>query len=278
MANSKIHIKKGRLRVKLVISCLVALVCCCGLAYSGYQLILWFQDSNETKEITEEIFENVAVAEQDDDDNTQTAGDNNKNSLYWQYINTNLIDVDFSQLREMNSDVAGWIQLKGTNINYPFVHTSNNDFYLDHSIEKKYSRAGWVFADFRNHVDGTDRNLILYAHGRYDSTMFGTLRNILSSGWLNNSENFTVRTSTDKVNALWQVFSVYRVPTTNDYIQTDFRNDAEYQTMLDTIKNRSSHNFNTNVSASDRILTLSTCYSSTERVVLHAKLIKWQNK
>ena len=116
--------------------------------------------------------------------------------------------------------------------------------------------------------------MILYAHGRYDGTMFGTLRNILTSGWLNNPENFTVRTVTATESAAWQVFSAYRIPTTSDYIQTDFRDDADFMSMINKIKGRSVKDFNTDVTASDHILTLSTCYSSTERVVLHAKLIK----
>ena len=37
---------------------------------------------------------------------------------------------------------------------------------------------------------------------------------------------------------------------------------------------RSVHNFNTNVASTDYILTLSTCYKTDERVVVHAKLIK----
>jgi sortase B len=186
----------------------------------------------------------------------------------------NLIDVNFGDLRSINNEVAGWVQVGGTNINYPFAKTSNNDFYLTHSFDRSYSKAGWVFADFRNRVDTTDKNLILYAHGRYDATMFGTLRNILTSGWLNNEENFTVRTVSDSELALWQVFSVYKIKTTNDYIQTAFTTDNEFGHFAEALRKRSAHNFKTSVTGTDRILTLSTCYSSKERVVLHAKLIK----
>ena len=44
------------------------------------------------------------------------------------------------------------------------------------------------------------------------------------------------------------------------------------------IKNRSSHNFNTNVTSTDIILTLSTCYNNNEKMVVHAKLIKKEVK
>ncbi len=268
-------IRRGKSRIRTAVSCVVALICAIGICYSGYKIIEWKLDSDKTSAQTDIINEVTDVNEVADSDDTETI-DNNEppESIYWKYIKMKLLDIDFTELRKINNETSGWIQVSGTNINYPFVRTSNNDFYLNHSFDKTYSRAGWVFADFRNRADGTDRNLILYAHGRYDATMFGTLRNILTSGWLKNPDNFTVRTVNDGESALWQVFSVYKIPTTSDYIQTTFSSDAEFQRFSDLLRQRSAHDFNTTVSGTDNILTLSTCYSSTERVVLHAKLIK----
>lgn len=267
-------IKKGKMRAKLAISCIMALICVVGIGVSGYKIAEWLIDSNSTKEQSETINEAAEVVEVDDSEETEIIPTNDDSDLYHKYISMKLLDVDFNELSAINSETAGWISLSGTDINYPFVQTTNNDYYLKHSFDKSYNSAGWVFADFRNKLDGTDRNMILYAHGRYDGTMFGTLRNILTSGWLNNPENFTVRTVTATESAAWQVFSAYRIPTTSDYIQTDFHDDADYMSMINKIKGRSVKDFNTDVTASDHILTLSTCYSSTERVVLHAKLIK----
>lgn len=71
---------------------------------------------------------------------------------------------------------------------------------------------------------------------------------------------------------------MYHIPTTSDYLQTDFYNDTEYQEFLDMLKNRSGHNFNTNVTSNDNMLTLSTCYNNTDKMVVHAKLIKKEVK
>jgi len=268
-------IRRGKSRVRTVISCAIALICVAGIGYSGYKIIEWKMDSNKTIEQTEIVEKAAEVEEVEDTEVTETVATNEPpNTPYWNYIKVKLIDVDFTELRKINNDVGGWVQVGGTNINYPFAKTSNNDFYLNHSFDKSYSRAGWVFADFRNRVDGTDRNIILYAHGRYDATMFGTLRNILTSGWLNNPDNFIVRTVNDNESALWQVFSVYKIPATNDYIQTAFSDDAEFGRFGEMLRQRSVYNFNTSIAPTDKILTLSTCYTSKERVVLHAKLIK----
>ena len=84
--------------------------------------------------------------------------------------------------------------------------------------------------------------------------------------------------STEKENTMWQVFSTYRIKTTSDYLRINFQNDNDYQNFLDMITKRSEHNFNTPINTNDNILTLSTCYNNEKKVVLHAKLIKYQKK
>ena len=270
-------IRKTKSRIKLCLSCILALACVVGIAVSTFKIIEWKVDSNRTKDQEEEVSNIAEITEKDDDDNTKVVEQKKpdpKTGPYWDYIKMKLIDVDFAELKAKNKDTVSWIQVSGTNINYPVVQTTNNDFYLTHTFDRSYNQSGWVFADFRNSVDGNDKNMIFYAHGRVDGTMFGTLRTVLTNGWLNNSSNYTIRTSNAHENSLWQVFSVYHIPTTSDYIQTSFYNDEEFQKFTNMLINRSQFNFQTNVDGSDHILTLSTCYSDTERVVLHAKLIK----
>lgn len=108
--------------------------------------------------------------------------------------------------------------------------------------------------------------------------MFGSLKNILKSGWLNNSNNYVVKLSTETENTLWQVFSVYRIPNTSDYIKVNFNTNDEFLTWATILKDRSSYQFNTNINKNDNILTLSTCYNDYEKVVLHAKLIKKETR
>ena len=128
--------------------------------------------------------------------------------------------------------------------------------------------------DYRNNISVLDKNTIIYAHGRLDNTMFGSLKNILTSGWLNNKNNYIVKLSTEYENNLWQVFSVYKIKTTNDYLQISFISNESFLEFTDKLIKRSDFNFNTKVNENDKILTLSTCYNEKEKVVLHAKLIK----
>ena len=272
--------KKRKLKWKNIIIILIVTALIITLIISIFNIVKWKIDSNKTSEEITNIQEDIDVDEVEDTENTEIiepVEEPPKENPYWDYINMNMINVDFNVLKRTNPDVVGWVKVNGTNINYPFVQANDNKYYLTHSFNKSYNAAGWVFLDYRNN-NTNNKNTIIYAHGRTDKTMFGTLRKVLNNGWLNNTDNFVIKISTETENSLWQVFSVYHIPTTSDYLQTDFDDDTEYQNFFDMIKNRSSHNFNTNVTSTDNILTLSTCYNNNEKMVVHAKLIKKEVK
>ena len=269
--------KRYKLKWKNLIALIIFLVAFVFLIKSGVDLINYFIDTNKTNDEIKEIEDVAEIEEVPDSEETEIIEQPEKipeSNPYWDYIKMNLISVNFDELLKLNNETKGWIQVNGTNINYPFVQTNNNDYYLTHSYNKSYNQAGWVFMDYRNDTENLDRNTILYAHGMNNKTMFGSLRNILSSSWYNNTNNHIIKLSTPTENTLWQVFSVYHIETTNDYIQTEFATDEEYQTFLDMLKGRSAVKFDTTVNTTDKILTLSTCYNKTDKVVMHAKLIK----
>ena len=271
---------KIKLKWKNIILILMFLILFITLNISIYNIIKWKLDSNKTNEEINTIQENTNIEEVKDNKGTEIikqAKKIPKENPYWDYIKMNMIDVNFDNLKKINSDVVGWIKVNGTNINYPFVQSKDNKYYLTHSFSKSYNNAGWVFLDYRNN-NINNRNTIIYAHGRTDKTMFGTLRKVINNGWINNRNNYVIKISTEKENSLWQIFSIYHIPTTNDYLQTEFKDKREYQRFLNILKNRSNHNFNTSITSNDTILTLSTCYNDSEKMVVHAKLIKKQKK
>lgn len=264
-----------------IVILLIGIICMISLIISVKNIVNWNLDKSKTQNEIDEIQQIITIEEITDNSNTEVIEQNNNiqdSNPYWDYIKMDLIDVDFQNLKSINSDIKGWIQVNGTNINYPFVQHSDNQFYLTHSFDRSYNQAGWVFLDYRNNINELDNNTIIYAHGRIDNTMFGSLKNILSSGWLSNKNNYVVKLSTDKSNSLWQIFSIYNIPTTSDYLQTNFSSNQEYQKFLDKLTTRSTHNFQTTTNYNDKILTLSTCYNKNERMVLHAKLIKLESK
>lgn len=266
----KFSLKKTIVVIIIIISSIILII-------SSIKLIKYMIDFNNTKDEINNTENITDIKEVEDDDNTEIIESNDDiNNPYWSFIKMKLLDIDVSKLKEENSDTVGWIQVLNTNINYPVVQTSDNDYYLTHSFYKNKNDAGWIFLDYRNDINNLNQNTIIYGHGRWDKTMFGTLKNILTNGWLNDNQNFVVRMVTENESTMWQVFSVYRIPTTNDYLQIDFNND--FNEFSNLLISRSQYNFNTSVNENDKILTLSTCYNDNEKVVLHAKLIKRATK
>ena len=69
----------------------------------------------------------------------------------------------------------------------------------------------------------------------------------------------------------------------NDYLKRKWmfinrKNYNEFESFINLIKGRSSYNFETNVTNEDKVLTLSTCYNDNDKMVVHAKLIKYVQK
>lgn len=266
------------LKILIILVILVALTL---LIFSSYKIYLWYHDNEEIDVQMEKIEEVVEVKETQDTEKVELVNppaEVDKSDPYWDYIKVSLIDVDFENLLIQNNETVGWIQVGGTNINYPFVQTTDNKYYLTHQFDKKYNAAGWVFMDYRNNSKQYDYNTIIYAHGRLNRTMFGSLRNVVKESWYGNKDNHIVKISTETENTLWQVFSTYRIKTTSDYLQIDFSSDEEYSSFLTMLKDRSVYDYNVQLSPTDKIITLSTCHNDTDKIVLHAKLIKREEK
>lgn len=270
---------RGLLKDKVSIFVLIfIIVCFICLTISVVNIMKWNIDKNKTQDNIDKIKEDAIITQVVDDKKTEVIESSDESNPYFDYINMNMIDVNFQELKNINNEVKGWIQVNGTNVNYPFVQHEDNKFYLTHSIDKSYNSAGWLFLDYRNNIDNMDKNTIIYAHGRLDETMFGSLKNVLNDSWLSNTDNYFIKLATENENSLWQIFSVYHIPTTNDYIKTTFNNDNEWRQFIKTITDRSFFNFNTSITNDDKILTLSTCYNDREKMVVHAKLIKKRTK
>lgn len=274
-------IKRRRLKKQAVMWGLIFLLSVSVLIISLTKVFVWFKDNDKTEAIAKEIIQEIPVEEVLDDKETEIINKEknpDKESDYWSYIKQSLINVDIDSLKEKNGDTIGWIKVNNTNINYPFVQTKDNDYYLSHAFDKSNNNAGWVFLDYRNNSDFSDKNNIIYAHARRDNSMFGSLRNVLKKEWYSNKDNHIIKLSTANENTMWQIFSVYKIPVETYYITTQFTTSSQYKAFLETITKRSVHQFNTTVDSSDKILTLSTCSGEDDRIVVHAKLIKRSSK
>ena len=250
MSRAKHYNKKKSNIPSIILMCFFTAL----LIYSGTKIVIWYMNNQNNKKISDEIAEFVTVDETKEDDE--------------KYV------VDFEKLKEKNLDIVAWLKVNGTNIETTVVKTTNNDYYLTHNFNKEYNSAGWIFADYKNKVDGTDKNLVIYGHNMRDDSMFGSLKWIINEDWYNNEDNKYITLITENETQVYEVFSVYQTEKEDYYIQTNFDTEKEFNTFAQTIKKRSKKDFNVDVNKEDNILTLSTCANNNKyRVVLHAKKI-----
>ena len=106
-------------------------------------------------------------------------------------------------------------------------------------------------------------------------SMFSSLKNVLNENWYSNDDNRIINLYTPSALIQYQVFSVYEIKAESYYCTSSFASDKMFLSFLHDMKSRSIHNFNVDLSFTDRILTLSTCSDNNAyRTVLHAKEIK----
>lgn len=247
--------KKQKSKKNTVLFWIVCLILVGILIFSGIKIYKWYKENNNNNKIIEKVSEAVIIKDDEPEENNK-------------YV------IDFEALKKQNSETVAWLKVNNTKIEYPVVKTKNNDYYLTRSFDKSENSAGWIFADYKNKFDGKDKNIVVYGHNRRDGSMFGSLKNILSSKWYNNEENQNVIFNINGQNYTYRVFSVYQIEKEDYYIKTNFSSNNEYEKFLNTIKKRSVNDFKEDVSKDDTILTLSTCANNNMyRVVLHAKRI-----
>jgi len=270
--------KKKKLVLKTWVLKVLIVLFSLALILSLLKIYFWTQDNKKIADITKEINEIVTPTPIEEEGELINPPEDKAND-YWDYVKLPFYEVDFTALKEKNPDTVAFIHMQGNNINYPVVQTDNNDYYLKHAYDRSKNSAGWVFMDYRNNITDLSDNTVIYGHGRLDETVFGSLKNALTANWQANKENYVIWLTTEKENLVFQIFSIYTIPSENYYIETDFSSSTDKEKWLNTMKERNTTSFDTSVNTNDKILTLSTCQNNNGgRIVVQAKLIKRQSR
>ena len=246
-------------RKKRIIPYMIMIICILSIVYNGTMIVIYIIDNKKLEKQTEELSSKIVLIDEKEDQENKIY--NNKKEIY---------EIDFKSLKEKNPDTVGFLKINGTDIESIVVKGQDNSFYLSHSFDKEKNAAGWIFADFANKFDGTDKNIIIYGHNMKNGTMFGTMKNILNDEWFINEENRKITFITEQEYNIYDVFSVYVIESEDYYRKTEFV-DNEFKEFINVIKKRSKYDFQLDIYNSNQILTLSTCATNNKyRVVLHA--------
>lgn len=157
--------------MKKIVLSIILIIMTSSFIYSFYHILLWYKDNKKTNDLIINIKEEVY---HDDKINTTDSLEEK---------------IDFNKLFSINNETVGWIEIKEINTNYPIVSHKDNNYYLTHSFDNSINDAGWIFLDYRNNINSLSRNNIIYAHGRIDGSMFGSLKYIYNESYFNNKNH-----------------------------------------------------------------------------------------
>lgn len=196
---------------------------------------------------------------------------------------------EYEEIYAENQDLAGWLEIDGTSINYPVLQSDTEKdslFYLTHSFAKKKDKNGSLFMDYRNDFLNRDTNIIIYGHNMKNGAMFGSLKKYLDKGYLEKHKKIRFDTIYERgtyevIGAFLSEVSYQDEYTFRYYNFLNAENESEFEAFrvnvmqLDALKKGT-----LDAKYGDQLLTLSTCNSYTDegRMFIIAKRIDKTSK
>jgi len=189
---------------------------------------------------------------------------------------------EYRKMYKTNSDLAGWIVINGTDINYQVVQSKvYQEFYLDHNFDGEEDNAGYVFADARNDLMLPDDNIIIYGHNMKDGSMFGTLQYYLDKDYYNKHNMISFDTLRKHGTYKIAVVGLSKISEESDgtFKYYDFINaDSKkaFKKYVENIKKLEAYDTGISLEYGDKLVTLSTCNSVEKdgRLFIVAKEVK----
>ena len=217
-------------RIKKVMLIAFIVICIITLGIVSYILINDNLENNSNKQDIEELIDDVFI--QDIDTTEEPI-------------------IDWNYLKSINKDIIGWIEIEGTEINYPILKDSVNLYYLKHNYLKNYNSNGSIFT--LNNKPFEDEETLIYGHNMKNGTMFSLLGNYLNEDYLYSHQNIKIYTSEKNYKGV--IFSAYSIG-----IGTEKNNisNLNYEERISYYKISSKVNVN-NVDITNKIVKLSTC-------------------
>lgn len=226
---------KTGLRKMLFILCVLGAGICIGF------LAHYYMKLHKNEQIYEEL-QNTRQTE-----NPETSGETEISEKALQ------IPIDFEALRQVNPEIYAWIEIPGTEVNYPIVQSAtDNGYYLNHTIEGVAGYPGAIYTEGVNSKDFSDFNTLIYGHDMEDGSMFGGLYRFEDEEYLKAHETLVIYTPEHRYT--YRIFKALTYDDRHILGFFDFSDKKQREEFLTSISNTDSA-----VTADSHLLTLSTC-------------------
>lgn len=252
------HFRKIKKKHRLIISILILII-----IVASIYLLIYFRDRNKVIKESE-LLNTIEI------DETEITPQKTKRVL------------QIEKLQKVNSDIIGWVEIVGTNINYPVLQGTDNDFYMNHNYEKEESVYGAIFLDNAYDWNVKSNNLLLYGHNMQDGSMFHDLLNYADKEYY--EDHPIIRFTTPEEDVNYEIIAAFRSRVYYKSEQNVFRyyyfvnpkDQEEYEEFVKNAKEASIYDTGNTAEYGDDLITLSTCSYHTEdgRFAVVAKKVK----
>ena len=182
------------------------------------------------------------------------------------------LKIDFEELRRQNPDIKAWIQIPALDISYPVMQGEDNSYYLHHLPDRQKNKNGSIFIDCHNEPDFSDPNTIIYGHNMKNGSMFGKLDKYKDKTLFEVYPLFYIYLPGKVLE--YRIISAYAGKAGSTAYTYQFPETEDFQNFIAKIISRSDYDTETEVTAEDHIVTLSTCVNTDRnyRYLIHGKL------
>ncbi|MCQ2493793.1 MAG: class B sortase [Lachnospiraceae bacterium] len=285
MLRRKKNSKDKRIVSEILLVIIISIIVLTGVViYAVYRLRSGYKDYETASEVYESAqkqyvlinrpgeateSENVMIPLQYTEQDDYLSQDDNEGFRWY-----DIVDINFSDLGNVNSEVCGWIYFENEDISYPLMYSGDNTKYLDHDYTGAALRSGAIFVDGTNNNDFSDAHTLIYGHNMIDSSMFGKLNYYKTDeDYYEGHKYFQIITPTKKLRC--EIVSYKDVPADGYIYKTYKRYDSGFTSFaLNYVFKNSYIQPNVSITNDDRIITLSTCSGSDNiRFVVSAVVV-----
>ena len=213
--------------------------------YSGWRVYVYQREAEKSMEIYSQL-EAYAYVSTDEKEKTE------------------LPQVDFAALGDVNEDIVAWLYGEGTVLNYPVVKGEDNSYYLSHLFDGSDNASGCLFLDSRNSSDFSDDNTIIYGHNMKNGTMFAFINQYQEQSYYDQHPSIFLLTPNGNFEV--HLFAGFLEDVNGNAWQRAFQNENEKIKWLEEARNASTFVSDTIPSKEDKIITFSTCSNASEDV------------
>lgn len=172
--------------------------------------------------------------------------------------------MDFSEFKDINSEVFAYINIPGTNIDYPIIY-DEDEYYLNRTIEGEYDYHGTLFVQHYNTNTFEDRNTLIYGHNLIDNTMFSQLHKYEDKEFFDEYNEINIYM--EGKNLKYTIFAAFQFTDVHIMYQYKFENNEQMQDFLSEAKDIGTQMIwdeSVEIKEDDCIITLSTCANGNQ--------------